>query len=80
MQESVIYQDIIQKGMQKGVLETVTLLLTDRFGALDENLQQRIEQHPPSTHYSVAGFGTGIVQFIFGHKFGELVTGTADVS
>lgn len=46
MQESVIYQDIIQKGMQKGVLETVTLLLTDRFGALDDNLQQRIEQLP----------------------------------
>lgn len=50
MQESVIYQDIIQKGMQQGmqqgVLETVTILLTERFGTLDENLQQRIEQLP----------------------------------
>ncbi|MBO1351366.1 MAG: DUF4351 domain-containing protein [Hormoscilla sp. GUM202] len=46
MQESVIYQDIIQKGMQKGVLETVTRLLTRRFGTLEENLQQRLQQLP----------------------------------
>ncbi len=50
MQESVIYQDIIQKKMQKGkqegVLGMVTRQLTRRFGTIDENLQQRIEQLP----------------------------------
>jgi len=36
----------MQKGKQEGVLETVTRLLTRRFGTIDENLQQRIEQLP----------------------------------
>lgn len=60
MQESVIYQDILQKKKQQGALEVVTLLLTQRFGTIEENLQQRT-----AIHYSVGGFGKGIVVFLF---------------
>ncbi|MBD1833932.1 DUF4351 domain-containing protein [Cyanobacteria bacterium FACHB-472] len=50
MQESVIYQDIIQKGRQQGKQEgkeeearsLVMRMLTRQFGNLDEQLQQRI--------------------------------------
>ncbi|AOX01755.1 hypothetical protein BJP34_22025 [Moorena producens PAL-8-15-08-1] len=47
MEESVTYQDIIQKGRQRGKQEEAVLivirLLTLRLGLLDPVLQQRIE-------------------------------------
>lgn len=46
MQESVIYQDILQKGEQRGkqqeALALILLLLTRRFGAIDSDVEQRI--------------------------------------
>ena len=50
MQESVIYQDIIQRGIQQGIqqgeikgeLKTVLRLLTHRFGALTPEIEARI--------------------------------------
>ena len=54
MQESVIYQDILQKGLQQGLqqgeergkkqeaLELILRLLTRRFGAIEPEIQQQI--------------------------------------
>ncbi|NEO39391.1 MAG: DUF4351 domain-containing protein [Moorea sp. SIOASIH] len=48
MEESVTYQDIIQKGRQRGKQEGVLLvvmrLLTLRLGLIDPVLQQKIEE------------------------------------
>ena len=48
MEESVTYQDIIQKGRQRGKQEEALLIvmrqLTLRLGLLDPGLQQRIEE------------------------------------
>ncbi|MGL5196350.1 MAG: DUF4351 domain-containing protein, partial [Chroococcales cyanobacterium] len=47
MQESVIYQDILQKGLNQGKKqEAIALLqgmLNRRFGSLEPNVQERIE-------------------------------------
>ncbi|KAB8316373.1 DUF4351 domain-containing protein [Tolypothrix campylonemoides VB511288] len=50
MQESVIYQDILQKGLQQGeergkkqeALELILRQLTRRFGAIEPEIQQQI--------------------------------------
>jgi predicted transposase YdaD len=46
MQESVIYQDILQKGeqrgLQKGEVAVILRLLTRRFGAIEPEIQQQI--------------------------------------
>ncbi len=46
MQESVIYQDILQKGeqrgLQKGEVAVILRLLTRRFGAIEPEVQQQI--------------------------------------
>ncbi len=50
MQESVIYQDILQKGLQQGeergkkqeALELIVRQLTRRFGAIEPEVQQQI--------------------------------------
>jgi predicted transposase YdaD len=46
MRESVIYQDILQRGVQQGLqqeaLSLVLRLLTRRFGTLDPQLQERV--------------------------------------
>ncbi|MBW4504642.1 MAG: DUF4351 domain-containing protein [Scytonema hyalinum WJT4-NPBG1] len=54
MQESVIYQDILQKGLQQGLqqgeergkkkeaLELIVRQLTRRFGAIEPEVQQQI--------------------------------------
>jgi predicted transposase YdaD len=47
MQESVIYQEIIQKGLQQGkreeALSLIQRMLTRRLGAVVPNLQERIQ-------------------------------------
>ena len=47
MRESVIYQDILQKGQQQGqhqeILSVVTRLLNQRLGHLDSSLSQKIQ-------------------------------------
>jgi predicted transposase/invertase (TIGR01784 family) len=47
MQESVIYQDILQKGeqrgLQKGEVAVILRLLTRRFGAIEPEVQQQIQ-------------------------------------
>jgi predicted transposase YdaD len=42
MQESVIYQDILQKGEQKGELRFMLRLLNRRFGTIDPALIERL--------------------------------------
>ncbi|MEH2144320.1 DUF4351 domain-containing protein [Nostoc sp.] len=46
MQESVIYQDILQKGEERGkkqeALQLILRLLTRRFGAIEPEMQQQI--------------------------------------
>jgi predicted transposase YdaD len=60
MQESVIYQDILQKGLQQGLqqgkqeglqqgkqeeaLSLIMRLLTRRFGEIDSQLQERVQR------------------------------------
>jgi predicted transposase YdaD len=52
MQESVIYQDILQKGLQQGLqqgkqeeaLSLIIRLLTRRFGEIDSQLQERVQR------------------------------------
>lgn len=44
MQESVIYQDILQKGEQKGEFKILNLQLNRRFGQIDISIQERIRQ------------------------------------
>ncbi|MEO1764113.1 MAG: DUF4351 domain-containing protein, partial [Cyanobacteria bacterium J06629_18] len=47
MQESVIYQDIIQRGEQQGkkqeALQLITRLLNRRIGSINSQMQQRID-------------------------------------
>lgn len=43
MQESVIYQDILQKGEQKEALKFCLLLLNERFGDFDSSIVDRVE-------------------------------------
>jgi predicted transposase YdaD len=43
MQESVIYQDILQKGEQKEALKYTLRLLNKRFGAIDASIVDRIQ-------------------------------------
>jgi predicted transposase YdaD len=42
MQESVIYQDIFQKGEQKGEVKFCLMLLNQRFGKLDAEIIERV--------------------------------------
>jgi Domain of unknown function (DUF4351) len=42
MQESVIYQDILQKGEQKEALSFSLRLLKKRFGELDSSIIERV--------------------------------------
>ena len=42
MQESVIYQDILQKGRQQEAFQLVIRLLTRRFGEMDSSIVERI--------------------------------------
>lgn len=52
MQESVIYQDILQKGLQQGIQQgrqegeatLIVRLLNRRFGNLDPQIQQRVHE------------------------------------
>ncbi|MEW5859891.1 MAG: DUF4351 domain-containing protein [Cyanobacteriota bacterium] len=44
MQESVIYQDILQKGQQRGEVALIMRQLTRRFGAIAPELQTKIQQ------------------------------------
>ncbi len=43
MQESVIYQDIFQKGEQKGELRFCLSLLNERFGEIDSSILERVQ-------------------------------------
>lgn len=43
MQESVIYQDILQKGEKKEALKYTLRLLNRRFGELDSSIIERIQ-------------------------------------
>jgi len=42
MKESVIYQDILQKGNKQGEERVILLLLNRRFKAIDESLIERV--------------------------------------
>jgi predicted transposase YdaD len=42
MQESVIYQDILQKGKQQEAFQFLMRLLTRRFGEIDASIIERI--------------------------------------
>jgi predicted transposase YdaD len=42
MQESVIYQDILQKGNKQGEERVIILLLNRRFNPIDESLIERV--------------------------------------
>ncbi|BAY79488.1 hypothetical protein NIES25_59730 (plasmid) [Nostoc linckia NIES-25] len=42
MQESVIYQDILQKGKQQEAFRFLIRLLTRRFGEIDSSIIERI--------------------------------------
>ena len=44
MQESVIYQDILQKGQQRGEVALLLRMLTRKFGAIAPELQTKIQQ------------------------------------
>ena len=50
MQESVIYQDILQKGLQQGLqqgeLAVVVRLLTRRLGTIPDQLRSQIQALP----------------------------------
>ena len=43
MQESVIYQDILQKGEQKEALRFCLSLLDERFGEIDSSIIERVQ-------------------------------------
>jgi Domain of unknown function (DUF4351) len=43
MQESVIYQDILQKGEQKEAFRFLNRLLNRRFGEIDSSITNRIQ-------------------------------------
>ncbi len=43
MQESVIYQDILQKGEQKEALRFCMFLLDETFGAIDPSIIARVQ-------------------------------------
>ncbi|MEM7716721.1 MAG: DUF4351 domain-containing protein, partial [Cyanobacteria bacterium P01_A01_bin.68] len=43
MQESVIYQDILQQGRKQGVLSFCTSLLSERFEELDASIIARVQ-------------------------------------
>jgi len=43
MQESVIYQDILQKGEQKEALRFCMFLLDERFGEIDSSIINRVQ-------------------------------------
>ena len=43
MQESVIYQDILQKGEQKEALRFCMFLLNERFGEIDLSIVERVQ-------------------------------------
>ena len=43
MQESVIYQDILEKGEQKGELRFCLSLLDERFGEIDSSIIERVQ-------------------------------------
>ena len=43
MQESVIYQDIIQRGEQQGEATLILRLLTRKFGETSTDIQQKIQ-------------------------------------
>ena len=43
MQESVIYQDILQKGELKGEVKFCLMLLNQRFGQLDSEILERVK-------------------------------------
>ncbi len=43
MQESVIYQDILQKGEQKEALKFCMSLLDERFGKVDSSTSERVK-------------------------------------
>ena len=46
MQESVIYQDILQKGEQKEAFRLLNRLLNRRFGEIDSSIINRIQVLP----------------------------------
>ena len=46
MQESVIYQDILQKGEQKGEVKFCLMLLNQRFGEIDSEILERVKILP----------------------------------
>ncbi len=46
MQESVIYQDILQKGLQQGELAVVIRLLTRRVGTIPDQVRSQIQALP----------------------------------
>ncbi|MFE1744069.1 DUF4351 domain-containing protein [Coleofasciculus sp. H7-2] len=43
MQESLIYQELIQKGAKQGKLGTLTRMLSRRFGTISPELQQQLQ-------------------------------------
>jgi predicted transposase YdaD len=43
MEESPIYQEILEKGAKKGKLQTLTRLLSRRFGTISLQLQQQLQ-------------------------------------
>ena len=43
MQESPIYQEILEKGAKKGKLQTLARHLSRRFGTISAELQQRLQ-------------------------------------
>ncbi len=43
MQESVIYQDILQKGEQKEAIRFCISLLNERFGEIDSSIIERVQ-------------------------------------
>ncbi|WP_414548022.1 Rpn family recombination-promoting nuclease/putative transposase [Anabaena sp. CCY 0017] len=43
MQESPIYQEILEKGAKKGKLQTLTRLLSRQFGTISDELQQQLQ-------------------------------------
>ncbi len=46
MQESVIYQEILQKGLQQGELAVVVRLLTRRLGTIPDQVRSLIQALP----------------------------------
>ncbi|QLE57901.1 DUF4351 domain-containing protein [Nostoc sp. TCL26-01] len=43
MQESVIYQDILQKGKQQEAFSLSMSLVKERFGDIDESIYQKVQ-------------------------------------